>query len=178
MAVDYLERLPATGDGRGAAAYHDKRFVLQAALQHFDTAVFVDADSRLTAPPRLAPLSDGLTVLPRVRESVAEHLQTYGAWRLPIFAELAHHLTGDDRVLHTADWCYECCYAVTRDGREGRFFEAWDRAASFLQSRDVYSGEGGVMGLAAAYAGWTIDYWGIAPLALLLRHEAGGPKVS
>src|SRR5881398_1022573 len=35
MAVDYLARLSPTGDGRGAAAYHDKRFALIAALQAF-----------------------------------------------------------------------------------------------------------------------------------------------
>src|SRR5207342_478654 len=36
MAVDYLQRAIATGDSNGAAAYHDKRFALQAALGHFD----------------------------------------------------------------------------------------------------------------------------------------------
>jgi hypothetical protein len=40
MASDYLARLPPTGEGRGAAAYHDKRFALLAALQGFDTAVY------------------------------------------------------------------------------------------------------------------------------------------
>src|SRR6267378_6541129 len=39
MAVDYLARLPPTGAGRGAAAYHDKRFALLAALEDFDTAI-------------------------------------------------------------------------------------------------------------------------------------------
>lgn len=53
MAVDYLTRLPPTGEGLGAAAYHDKRFSLLAALEDFDTALYVDADSRLTAVPRL-----------------------------------------------------------------------------------------------------------------------------
>jgi hypothetical protein len=32
------------------------------------------------------------------------------------------------------------------------------------------------MGLAAAYAGWTIDYEVLAPLLPLIHHEGGGPK--
>src|SRR5262249_22130452 len=32
MASDYLTHLPPSGDGRGAAAYHDKRLALLAAL--------------------------------------------------------------------------------------------------------------------------------------------------
>jgi hypothetical protein len=73
-------------------------------------------------------------------------------------------------------WCHETCYAVTRDGNEHRFFSAWARAAEFLQRRNVFSGEGGVMGLAAAYAGWTIDYDFLERVLPPLVHEGGGPK--
>jgi hypothetical protein len=176
MAVDYLERLRPTGDGRGAAAYHDKRFALLAALQDFDTAIFVDADSRIGALPPLGAFPSGLAVLPVVRKSVAEHLETCGSWRMPVFVELARHLTGDAGVLRSARWCHETCFAVTKDGRESGFFAAWERAADFLKTRGVSSGEGGVMGLAAAYAGWTVDYEALAGIAPLIQHEGGGPK--
>ena len=65
---------------------------------------------------------------------------------------------------------------MTRDGRESQFFEAWSRAADFMQSRGVYSGEGGVIGLAAAIAGWTVDYDTLPALAHAFEHEGGGPK--
>jgi hypothetical protein len=176
MAVDYRQELAPTGEGRGAAAYHDKRFAVRAALEGFDTAVFLDADSRLDALPSLESLPPGLAVLPVVRASIEAHLATCGTWRRPAFLGLARDLFGSDDVLRTARWCHETCYAVTRDGREGRFFDAWHRAADFLQRRGVFSGEGGVMGLAAAYAGWATDYEVLAPLAAVLRHEGGGPK--
>jgi hypothetical protein len=64
MAVDYLARLTPTGEGRGAAAYHDKRFALLAALQDFGTAIYVDADSRITALPQLGIFPSGLAGLP------------------------------------------------------------------------------------------------------------------
>ena len=177
MAVDYLARLPRTGEGRGAAAYHDKRFALLAALQDFDTAIYVDADSRITALPPLGNFPSGrLSVLPVVRKTIAEHLETCGSWRLPAFEELARQLTGDVDILRTARWCHETLIAVTRDGRESRFFEAWSFAADFLQTRGVYSGEGGVIGLAAASAGWSVDYDALTSLDASIQHEGGGPK--
>ncbi|HLL76603.1 MAG TPA: hypothetical protein VK421_15220 [Pyrinomonadaceae bacterium] len=176
MAVDYLARLPPTGEGRGAAAYHDKRFALMAALEEFDTAVFVDADSRIDGLPRPGVFPPGLAVLPVVRKSVAEHLETCGPWRRPAFAELALALAGDADILRDARWCHETVLAVTRDGRESRFFAAWSRAADFLQERGVYSGEGGVIGLAAVCAGWGVDYEALVEVAASIRHEGGGPK--
>ena len=176
MAVDYLARLPPTGDGRGAAAYHDKRFALLAALQDFDTAIYLDADSRIDALPPLGVFPSGLAVLPVVRKSIAEHLDTCGSWRMPVFVDLARHLTGDADILQAARWCHETFVAVTRDGREARFFEAWSLAADFLQARGVYSGEGGVIGLAAAYAGWSVDYDALTTIAASIQHEGGGPK--
>jgi hypothetical protein len=176
MAVDYLRRLPSTGDGHGAAAYHDKRFAVRAALQDFDTAIFVDADSRVGALPPLGVFPSGLAVLPVVRKSIAEHLATCGSWRLPAFVELARELMGDADALSEARWCHETCYAVTRDGNEHRFLAAWGRAAEFLRGRGVHSGEGGVMGLAAACAGWTPDYEFLAGIAPSIQHEGGGPK--
>jgi hypothetical protein len=65
---------------------------------------------------------------------------------------------------------------VTKDGREDRFFEAWASAAEFLQARGVYTGEGGVIGLAAACAGWEVDYGALTRIAARVRHEGGGPK--
>jgi len=176
MAVDYLLRLAPTGNNRGAAAYHDKRFALQAALQDFDTAIFLDADSRVGPLPRIDPFPAGVAVVPLVRKSVAEHLETCGSWRLPAFIALARELTGGADVLHEARWCHETPLAVTKDGREEQFFSIWGRAADVFQRQGVYSGEGGVIGLAAACAGWTVDYDALALLDRSIQHESGGPK--
>jgi hypothetical protein len=176
MAVDYLARLPPTGEGRGAAAYHDKRFALLAALKEYETAIYVDADCRIDALPPPGVFPSGLAVLPVVRKSIAEHLETCGSWRMPAFVELARHLTGNADLLQAAQWCHETLVAVTKDGREARFFAAWSLAAHFLQARGVYSGEGGVIGLAAAYAGWSVDYEALAEIGASIQHEGGGPK--
>jgi hypothetical protein len=175
-AADYLAHLPPTGEGRGAAAYHDKRFAMLAALEDFDTAIYVDADSRISALPLPRDFPSGICVLPIVRKSVAAHLEACGSWRQPVFVDLACHLTGRPEILEEARWCHEALIAVTKDGCESRFFTAWSVGADFLQARGVYSGEGGVIGLAAAYAGWNVDYDALAELDAVVQHEGGGPK--
>lgn len=176
MALDYLARLAPTGEGRGAAAYHDKRFALLAALEDHNSAVYVDADSRIANLTFDDALPAGIAVLPVVRKSVAEHLATCGTWRLPVFEELAKRLTGDTNILNVAQWCHETLIAVTKDGREAKFFDAWGVGADFLQTRGVYSGEGGVIGLAAAHTGWAVDYDYLAAFGSAIQHEGGGPK--
>jgi hypothetical protein len=176
MAIDFLTRLPPTGNGRGRPAYHDKRFALEAALKEFDTAIFVDADSRFERPPTLSPFPPGICVVKELQASIADHLSRWGQYRLPVFQELAVDFFGDIDVLKSARWCSEALIAVTKDGRESKFFETWARGAQFLQEREVFSGEGGVIGLAAARAGWTVNYKSINKLAASIRHESTGPK--
>jgi hypothetical protein len=176
MALDFLTSLPPTGNGRGAPAYHDKRFALEAALKEFDTAIFVDADSRFVRPPTLSPFPPGICVVKELQASIADHLSQWGQHRLPAFQELALDLFGDINALKSARWCSETLIVVTKDGRESKFFEAWARGAQFLQERDMYTGEGGVIGLAAARAGWTVDYKSVNKLAASRRHEGTGPK--
>jgi hypothetical protein len=178
MADDYLSQLPPTGEGRGAAAYHDKRFALLAALEVSDTAIYIDADSRVTKLRSLPRCKRGISVLPVVEKSIAEHLSVAGPWRLPFFTDLAVHLTGDKNVLAAARWCHEALIGVTKDGNESKFFDAWSNAAHFLQSRKVYSGEGGVIGLASWIAGWEVDFEALNELGKAVKHEGGGPKGS
>lgn len=176
MAVDYLAHLPSTGGGRGAAAYHDKRFALAAGLAEFETAIFVDADSRIGALPPLGGFPPGIAALPVVRRSVADHIAQCGTWRTPAFLALARALTGGTAVLDAAPWCNETMLAVTRDGRERAFLEVWGRAAALVQGHGVFSGEGGVIGIAAHLAGWTVDFTALDALGCAVRHEGGGPK--
>jgi hypothetical protein len=45
-----------------------------------------------------------------------------------------------------------------------------------MQEREVFSGEGGCIGLAAAIAGWTVNYDAVTSFGATLQHEGGGPK--
>jgi hypothetical protein len=178
MAEDFLTKLKWTASGRGRPAYHDKRFVLQATLEEFDTAIFVDADSRMSPVPKLPTFSPGIAAVKEVYASLVEHLSRYGSDRLPAFEQLAVHLTGSAEVLKSARWCSEALFAVTKDGNESKFFEAWERGAEVLHSQNVFTGEGGVIGLAALYAGWTVNYNTLNKLAASIHHEGLGPKLT
>lgn len=116
--------------------------------------------------PPLGAFAPGIAVLPVVEWSVSKHLEVAGSWRRLAFVELARELTGDTNILAEARWCHEALIAVTPDTHErtDRFFAAWSFPANFLQARNVFSGEGGVIGLAAAYAGWAVDYGALAAL--------------
>ena len=177
MAIDFVTKLPPLGNGRGRPAYHDKRFALQAALAEFETAIFVDADTRIRSMRRLPRFGPGIAVVKEVNASIAEHLSRWGSHRRPAFDQLAVELTGDVEALESARWCSEALFAITKDGNEAKFFEAWERGAEFLQSQGMFSGEGGVIGLAALCAGWRVDYRTMGKLAACLSHEGGGPKV-
>ena len=164
------------GIERGEPAYHDKRFALQAALEEFETAIFVDADTRVRALPRLPNFRPGIAVVRDLDASIAEHLSRYGSHRRSAFEKLAVELTGDVEMINSARWCSEALFAITKDGNEDKFFEAWERCAELLQSDGLFTGEGGVIGLAAVCAGWTVDYQTMGKLARKMQHEGGGPK--
>ena len=166
------------GIERGEPAYHDKRFALLAALEEFETAIFVDADTRVGALPRAPVFKAGIAVTKVVNASIAEHLTRYGSHRRPAFEKLAVQLTGDVEMINSARWCSEALFAITRDGNEGKFFETWARGAELLQSEGLFTGEGGVIGLAAVCAGWTVDYETLGKLARKMQHEGGGPKIA
>jgi len=177
MARDFGTKVPPMGRGRGRPAYHDKRFALQAALEEFDTAIFVDADTRVVRSlPKLPHFPGGIAVVDEVDATIAEHLGRWGSDRLPLFEQLAVQLMGDQAALHSARWCSEAIIAITKDGNESKFFDAWTRGAEFLQGQRVFTGEGGVIGLAALCAGWTVDYMSLRKLAASRHHEGGGPK--
>ena len=178
MAEEFLTKLSWTPNGQGRPAYHDKRFVLQAALDECKTAIFVDADTRLSRLPKLPAFPKGIAVVKDVDASIAEHLGRYGPDRLPAFEALAATLTGSAETLHRARWCSEALIAITKDGNEAKFFDAWAQSAKFLHSRSVFTGEGGVIGLAAFCAGWNVDYKSLTKLAAATRHEGLGPKAT
>jgi hypothetical protein len=176
MAIDFLGQQILAADSTGGPAYHDKRFALQEALKEFDTAIFLDADTRISSLPQLPKLRPGITVTKALQTSIADHLTRWGTERRPMFEQLAVYLGGGIEMLNTARWCFEALFAITKDGNEDKFLDTWQRSAEFLQSKGLFTGEGGVIGLAAVCAGWTIDFDSLDDLAASIQHEGRGPK--
>ena len=100
MAIDFQRSLPPGKEGE--PAYHDKRFVLQAALAEFDTAIFIDADSRIRSLPHLPHFRPGIAVDKTLRASITDHLSRFGPMRKPALEQLALELMGETNVLNSA----------------------------------------------------------------------------
>ncbi len=136
--------------------YHDKRFVLMAALDRFESCLFVDADVRV-----LGPLPEHMGFMPgivaRYGCGIIKH-NTEGKVR-PAFKLIQSVAQTLDLKLTEVTWFHEFMFMVGRQkGKEKDFFRDWEAIAHYFQSQGIYDGEGSVMGLAAAYSGFDIHF--------------------
>lgn len=133
--------------------YNDKRFVIEKALQQFKTVIQIDADTQIigTLPQDINP-SPGITG--SYLANMIEHSQKYNPGRLGHLNKLARKVGQDpDSITFVG----EALFAVTAEGKQAQeFIQQWDSMARYLELRGVHSGEGNIIGLAAAKAGLDI----------------------
>lgn len=132
--------------------FHDKRLVLEQTLRQFETAILVDADSRLTDP-----LPTAIDWLPGLTSGNTNAILAHGANRKDLSLQriLAYGATDLGVTLDEAYFVHESLLVVRRDrDRELEFLQRWGRLARYLELRGVYAGEGNAIGLAAAAVGW------------------------
>jgi hypothetical protein len=145
--------------------YNDKRFVLEKSLKLFPTAIFVDADTRL-----IESLSDNLDFTPGIvgyHQSMVEHNKKYRPRDLPNLIRVSEKLGIPSEQVN---WIGESLFIVTRDGgKEQEFLHFWGKIALYLEMKGMHSGEGSIMGLAAAKVGWTVD---ISEAWLILKNKS------
>lgn len=133
--------------------YNDKRFVLAESLKLFPTAIFIDADTRL-----IESLPDNLdfsTGIVGCNQSLVEHNKKYRPRDFPNLIKVSEKLGISSEGVK---WIGESLFIVTRDeGKEQEFLEWWGKIALYLEMKGMHSGEGSIMGIAAAKVGWTVD---------------------
>ncbi len=136
--------------------YHDKRFVLMAALDRFESCLFVDADVRVLGPlPEQMGFMFGIVA--RYGCGIIKH-SAEGKVRpaFKLIQSVAQVLRLD---LTEVLWFHEFMFMITRQqGKEKDFFLAWEAIAHYFQSQGIHDGEGSVMGLAAAHSGFDIHF--------------------
>lgn len=136
--------------------YHDKRLVIEAAIAHFETCLFLDSDVRILGPISIdIDFPPGLTG--RFGCSILKH-NKHNKVRpaLPFIENAAKILHLDlDKVI----WLHEFMFAVRRQkGLEKKFLHYWKVLEYYFQMNGIYSGEGDVMGLSAAAAGFNVGF--------------------
>jgi hypothetical protein len=133
--------------------YNDKRFVLEKALLNFKTAIYIDADTRIVETiPNNLEFPAGLV---GCHKNMLEHISKYRPQDLEKLKQMSLKL---NIQFEQAQWIGESLFILTKDGgKEQDFLQIWSKLATYSELRGMYSGEGSIMGLAAAKVGWQIN---------------------
>ncbi|MEB3182097.1 MAG: hypothetical protein VKL59_24130 [Nostocaceae cyanobacterium] len=150
--------------------YHDKRLPIARALSEFRVAIFLDADMRI-----IAPVPDNINWIPGItaghQENLLEHIEKYTPEKLVCTRKLAPKLKLD---LASTKYIGECIFIVTRDGgTEKEFIQEWGKIGRYFELNKHHSGEGTVMGLAAAKVGWDVHREGWEAIRNVTHHLGG-----
>ncbi|MGB7084663.1 MAG: hypothetical protein WBD47_03855 [Phormidesmis sp.] len=137
--------------------YHDKRFVLEKAVELHESCIFLDADIRMLGPvSEDLPFSEGL--IARYGCGIVKH----NTERKVRKAFSTIQAVADTLHLDLEDvfWFHEFMFMFSRQqGKEKDFFEAWQSIAYYFESQGIYDGSGNIMGLAAAAAGLNLGFY-------------------
>jgi hypothetical protein len=136
--------------------YHDKRFVIEKALELFDICLYLDSDVRIVGSvPTTMEWLPGITA--RTGCNILKHNSDGRRHKaLSVIKEVAHKL---DVKLEETQWFHEFMFAVKKQaGAEAEFLRLWQTISYFFEMQGLYGGEGDVMGLAAAKAGLSIRF--------------------
>lgn len=147
--------------------YNDKRLVLAKALEKFNAAIFVDADTKV-----LNSIADDLQWKPGITaghcENLIEHVTKYNPDRLKPLKNVAFKL---NLPLENTNYVGECLFVIARDeGRELEFFKHWEVIGRYLELRGIHAGEGNTIGLAAAKVGWNVNRDGWQTIKQVTKH--------
>ena len=156
---------------------NDKRFAIKKALSIYRTAIFIDADIRITAQ-----VPEDLKFLPGVTAksfyNIAEaKINKERKHELGILTKLIDRL---NLPLENVNWISPSLFAITKDeGKEIAFIEEWDKIARYIQlkainSKYLHREDGNSIGVAAAKVGLTVRSKGIEELGKIIKHEFVG----
>ena len=154
--VEYSHTIPIKHRLQSVKGYQDKRLVIEKSLEKFDTCIFLDSDVRIIGK---VPL--GLEWLPGITARTGRSIikQNVERKRCAEFAAIEQVAQKLDINLEETKWFHEFMFVVKKQGgAEKVFLQLWQTISYFFEMQGVYSGEGNVMGLAAAKAGLTIRF--------------------
>jgi hypothetical protein len=147
--------------------WNDRRFVLEKALSMYNTAIHIDADTRI-----LGSLPEQIEWLPGITAMTDDLLQHASDWMYAPDVQLMNKVAKELNIpLEKAKLIHESLYMVTRDnGRELEFLKQWDILAKTLELKGYTSSDGYLMGMAAQQVGWNINNQGWENVKNLTNH--------
>lgn len=133
--------------------YNDRRFVIEKALASFQTVIHIDSDTKILGKiPERLEYSPGIS---GCYENLLKHISKYRQQDRGILEHVSLKLNIN---IENANWIGESLYIITKDGgKEQEFLQIWGLLASYLELKGMHSGDGNLMGLAAAKVGWIVN---------------------
>jgi hypothetical protein len=143
--------------------YNDKRFVLQKALEFYDSCIFVDANIRLLEKlPENLNFTSGIVAYSsssiikfnnRVNSKSSQYFSRY----FQLIKKVCFHFKID---IEKVKYIQEYFFYVTKNENFYKFLSMWELLAGYFELRRIYIGEGNIIGLSAAIAEFPIfhDY--------------------
>lgn len=147
--------------------YHDKRFLIERAMDGFETCMIIDANTRITSPVEVNPKFE-IGISAYVTQSLKEHFgQELNDERSARFKRFMSVDKTVKLVYQAAEqlgvdpaevgFIYEFMYAVTGESTILRpFLSYWDQLAHYMDYHGVAWSEGYAIGIAAAKVGLPI----------------------
>jgi hypothetical protein len=150
--------------------YHDKRLAIAQALSKFRVAIFIDADMRIVGKvPNNINWAPGITA--GHQENLIEHIEKYTPEKVDSTKKVVSKLNLN---LTSIKYIGESLFVVARDeGREKEFIKQWGKIGRYFELQGHHSGEGSVMGIAAAQAGLMIQRDSWQELRNVCKHLGG-----
>jgi hypothetical protein len=133
---------------------YDKPFVVERALENFDSCIFIDSDVRIVSPvSEKMEFQPGITA--RTGCDLLKHVAKVKRGKtLSLTKRVAQEMEID---LEGARWFHEFMFTVSKHGgAEAQFFREYRKIANAFESSGIYHGVGNVIGLAAAKADFPI----------------------
>jgi len=130
---------------------NDKRFAVKEALLRYETAISIDADSRIIQSPTLSFqfLPGNMPRGHSIQDILTRH---HSSRDQQIVKELSKKLQIN---LEKVKWNLDWLFIVTRDkGKESEFIKWWGVIAEYLELHRFSGGDGYCIGLAASKVGW------------------------
>ena len=136
---------------------NDKRFAIEKSLSMFNTAIFLDADTRIVSPiPENMSIPSGITTRHKsLSRSILEcRVNRENKYRAEITTKIADKLDIDLKV---ATLIPSNMFAVSKEeGKEFEFIEIWDKIARYFELKNIHYADENAIGLAAAKVRLTV----------------------
>ena len=146
---------------QSCTVHNDKRLVLVEALSRYESCIFLDADSRILdqVPENDLNFSPGIVAYSScsfIKHNIQRKNKTMNPKKRRRIQLAKQYVAFHQLKLENIKFIQEYFFYVTKDSHFEEFIKQWEILAAWFESNGILGGEGHIIGLAAAKAGFPI----------------------